>query len=239
MIFSNDNFGDKVSVKSQMSRFSLYETSTRYYLIGGDMLDQTFRVLKIDRTSPPGSLNIYEDDTVYSKATMNELLRTINEGNKATGGMKFKYSAWGLMGFIKFTETYYMVLITKRQCVAVLGGHYVYQVEGTELIPLTTSSGSKTQSSRNVEEARYLAIFGSLDLSRNFYYSPSYDLTRTLQENMIRERKKLLSNTRETDTDLSDMFVWNHHLLEPISKALQNSFDWCRIIIHGFVDQEC
>ena len=30
-----------------------------------------------------------------------------------------------------------MLLITKKSTVAMIGGHYVYQIEGTELVPLT------------------------------------------------------------------------------------------------------
>ena len=224
--------------KKKMSRFSLYETSTRYFLIGGDFLDENFSVLKIDRTSP-GSLNIFEDDNIYSKASMNELLKTIDEGNKSSGGVKFRCSAWGIMGFVRFTEYYYMVLITKRQYVAVIGGHYIYQVESTELIPLTTGSASKIQSGRNAEEARYLTIFGTLDMSRNYYYSPSYNITRRLQDNIIIERKRLASGTGKTSCELSNMFVWNHYLLSPATKVLQSPLDWCRVVVHGFISQEC
>lgn len=236
---STSDFEMEASYKNKMSRFSLYETSTRYYLIGGDFLDENFRVLKIDRTSSPGSLNIFEDDNVYSKMSMNELLRTIDEGNKSSGGIKFKCSAWGIMGFVRFTEHYYMVLITKRQYIAVIGGHYIYQVESTELIPLTTGSNSKFQANRNADEARYLTIFGTLDLSRNYYYSPSYNVTRRLQENIINARQKLSSTTGQTNCDLNNMFVWNHYLLNPATKVLQSPLDWCRIVIHGFISQEC
>ena len=236
---STSDFELDASYKNKMSRFSLYETSTRYYLIGGDFLDENFRVLKIDRTSSPGSLNIFEDDNVYSKMSMNELLRTIDEGNKSSGGIKFKCSAWGIMGFVRFTEHYYMVLITKRQYVAVIGGHYIYQVESTEMIPLTTGPNSKLQANRNAEEARYLTIFGTLDLSRNYYYSPSYNITRRLQENIITARKKLNSTNERTNCDLNNMFVWNHYLLNPATKVLQSPLDWCRVIIHGFIGQEC
>ena len=236
---STSDFAMEARYKNKMSRFSLYETSTRYYLIGGDFLDENFRVLKIDRTSSPGSLNIFEDDNIYSKMSMNQLLRTIDDGNKSLGGIKFKCSAWGIMGFVRFTEHYYMVLITKRQYVAVIGGHYIYQVESTEMIPLTTGHNSRVQANRNADEARYLTIFGTLDLSRNYYYSPSYNITRRLQENIISARQKLNSTTGGTNCDLNNMFVWNHYLLNPATKVLQSPLDWCRIIIHGFISQEC
>ncbi|KAF2188095.1 hypothetical protein K469DRAFT_724694 [Zopfia rhizophila CBS 207.26] len=201
---------------NRMHKFSLYETSTRFYLVGGDIMDKHYRVLKIDRTAPPGNLNIFEDDIVYDKREMNQLLNAIDDGNKGAGGMKLKCSTWGLLGFIRFTEAYYMLLITKRAQVAMIGGHYIYRVDGTELIPLTTGSTSRFQKDRNPEEARFLSILNNLDLTRSFYFSYSYNITRSLQQNIIRERQ-----------DFQDMFVWNHYLLGPARAALksQSSID--------------
>ena len=224
---------------NRMHKFSLYETVTRFYLVGADLMDQRFRVLKVDRTAPPNQLNLFEDEIVYNKTDMNQLLNTIDDGNKGTGGMKLKCSSWGILGFIRFTECYYMVLITKRKHVAMLGGHYIHQIDGTELIPLTTGSLSKFQQNRNADESRYLAIFGALDLSRSFYFSYSYNITRTLQRNII--RGKLLTGARRfrPSEDINDMFVWNHHLLHPALEALKCPYDWCHPIIHGFIDQKC
>jgi phosphatidylinositol 3,5-bisphosphate 5-phosphatase len=39
-------------------------------------------------------------------------------------------------GFVRFTDCYYLILITKKSSVALLGGHYVYHVDETCLIPL-------------------------------------------------------------------------------------------------------
>lgn len=224
---------------NKMHKFSLYETSTRFYLVGGDVMDRHFRVLKIDRTAPPGHLNIFEDDIVYDKREMNQLLNAIDDGNKGTGGMKLKCSTWGLLGFIRFTEAYYMLLITKRAQIAMIGGHYIYRIDGTELVPLTTGSTSRFQRDRNPEEVRFLSILNNLDLSRSFYFSYSYNITRSLQQNIIREREALSQGFRYSSYDFNDMFVWNNYLLEPARAALKSTYDWCLPIIHGFIHQSC
>ncbi|KAF2121440.1 SacI homology domain-containing protein [Lophiotrema nucula] len=221
----------------RMHKYSLYETSTRFYLIGTDVMDRHYRLLKIDRTAPPGHLNIFEDDIVYDKREMDQLLNAIDDGNKATGGIKLKVTSWGLLGFIRFTEAYYMLLVTKRAQVAMLGGHYIYQVDGTELIPLTTGSSSRFQKDRNPEEARFLNILSNLDLTRSFYFSYSYNITRSLQQNIIRERTALNEGLQKPKEDFQDMFAWNNHLLAPARTALRNVYDWCHPIIHGYVDQ--
>ncbi len=222
----------------QMHRFSLYETASRYYLVGGDVVDRKFRILKIDRTADSGDLSIAEDDIMYTKKEMNQLLNTVDDGNKASGGLKLKCSTWGLLGFIRFTGAYYMLVITKRSQVAMIGGHYIYQIDGTELISLTMSSSSRFKVDRDAEEARFIGILNNLDLSRSFYFSYSYDITRTLQHNILRERQAMQKGNADASLKpWNPMFVWNHHLLDPASEALKNTYDWCLPIVHGFVDQ--
>jgi phosphatidylinositol 3,5-bisphosphate 5-phosphatase len=222
-----------------MHRFHLYETSTRFYLVGQDIAERHFRILKIDRTSPPGQLSIFEDASVYDRQSINELLMTIEEGNKGSGGLKTRFNAWALLGFTRFTDVYYMLLVTKRTQAAMLGGHYIYQVDATELIPLTTGSSSRFPRDRNAEEARYLGIFANVELNKSFYYSYSYNLTRMLQENMCRAKEALNEGLEYSVGDLNDMFVWNHHLLEPAQEGLTNTYDWCVPLIHGYIEQAC
>lgn len=221
----------------RLHKFTLYETSARYWIVGGDLTDNLFKLLRVDRTAAPGQINIFEDDTVYERQQLNEVLTSIDVGNKATGGLKLQCVFWGLLGFIRFTEAYYMLIITKRQQVAMIGGHYVYQVEGTELVPLTTGSTSRFSSNRNPEEARFLGILNNLDLTRSFYFSYSYNITRSLQHNIIRQRTSLNEGKYCHGHDFNGMFVWNHHLLKPAEHAMKNPHDWCVPITHGFIDQ--
>ena len=222
----------------KMHKFSLYETASRFYLVGGDIVDRRFRILKIDRTVELGDLSIAEDDIVYTKKDMNRLLNTVDDGNKSSGGLKLRCSTWGLLGFIRFTGAYYMLIITKRKQVAMIGGHYIYQVDGTDLVSLTMTSSSRIKVERDPEEARFIGILHNLDLSRSFYFSYSYDITRSLQHNILHERELLHGSPTGPSTQPQNaMFIWNHHLLEPASKSLKNIHDWCLPIVHGFVDQ--
>ena len=228
--------GYKPRSAHKMHKFSLYETASRFYIVGGDVTEKRYRILKIDRTGDDTELSIADDKTLYTQKAMNELLDTIDDGNKGTGGLKLRCTAWGLLGFVKFTGPFYMLLITKKSTVAMIGGHYIYQIDGTELIPLTPRNFKTDQ--RNTEESRFLAILNNLDLTRSFYYSYSYDITRTLQHNISRERAALLNNQPgPSQHDLNSMFVWNSHLLQPAAKTLSAPYDWCRPVIHGYVDQ--
>ncbi|KAF4988176.1 hypothetical protein FGRMN_9921 [Fusarium graminum] len=220
----------------KMHKFSLYETASRYYIVGVDVSEKRYRILKIDRTNEGAELNVTDDKIVYSLKEMNQLLDTIDDGNRGTGGIKLRCTTWGLLGFIKFTGPYYMLLITKKSTVAMIGGHYIYQIEGTELVPLTPTKFKPD--TRNTEEQRFLGILNNLDLTRSFYYSYSYDVTHTLQHNVIRERNALAKGMPPPDDeDFNSMFVWNDYLLQPAVGALRDPYDWCRPIIHGYIDQ--
>ncbi|KAL8709942.1 MAG: hypothetical protein Q9220_005392 [cf. Caloplaca sp. 1 TL-2023] len=222
----------------RIHRFSLYETVSRFYLIGADVLDQRFRILKIDRTVESGDLSIVEDDIVYSRKEMNLLLNAVDDGNKSSGGLRLRCTGWGVLGFVKFTGAYYMLLTTRRSQVAMIGGHYIYQIDATELISLTTSSTYRAKTERASEEARFVSTLSNLDLSRSFYFSYTYDVTRSLQLNILRERRALGQDpTPRSPSHHSGMFVWNEHLLGPALEAMQKPYDWCIPIIHGFVDQ--
>ncbi|KAI5300160.1 phosphatidylinositol-3,5-bisphosphate 5-phosphatase [Ascosphaera atra] len=120
-----------------------------------------------------------------------------------------------------------------------LGGHFVYQIDGTELIPLSPSVSGKTRTEKVADEARFLAIINNLDLTRSFYFSYSYDITRTLQFNITKAREAVQRGDPGTTpfSNVNSMFEWNHYLLQPVVPSLKNPYDWCFPIVHGYVDQ--
>ncbi|KHJ34858.1 hypothetical protein EV44_g1285 [Erysiphe necator] len=223
----------------QMYRFNLYETATCYYIVGSDVMDKKFRILKLSRTGDDGDLTITEDEVIYPKNEMTQMLNTIDVSSKNTGGIKLRCSTWGLLGFIQFTGAYYMLIVTKRSQRAMIGGHYIYSIDGTEIIPLTTGIKSRFKSeARTPEEARFLSILNNLDLTRSFYFSYSYDITRTLQHNIITERTSIAQgNPFPHNQDYNSMFVWNYNLLKPCLDKFKCTYSWCLPVIHGYIDQ--
>jgi hypothetical protein len=70
------------------------------------------------------------------------------------------------IGFVRFTAGWYMILITKRSPVALLGGHYVYHCEETDM--LTVPSSHKID--KPSEEQRLMGVFKQVDMTKNFYF---------------------------------------------------------------------
>lgn len=101
-------------------------------------------------------------------------------------------------------ESYYLILVTKRTKSAVIGMHIIYTIKDTVMIRVCEPS---TKMSHPLEQ-RYLRIFNNIDLNSNFYFSYSYDLTRTLQHNLSSPRFIGKANI-ETDEPLPD---WNDYV---------------------------
>ena len=106
------------------------------------------------------------------------------------------------------------------------------------------------------DEAKYVKMFQNMDITSNFYYSYSYDMTNTVQYNL--ENPKYLSTQTKTQkiepifenqtpkpshlgylSKPNPKFMWNEYLLSPVLQNRVNSIhhDWILPIIHGFVDQ--
>lgn len=63
-----------------------------------------------------------------------------------------KYFAHGLLGFIRFTEGYYMCLVTRHSPVAVIGYHVIYTIDETSMIYIPNNSYDKYQLANQIKE---------------------------------------------------------------------------------------
>ncbi|XP_042002395.1 phosphoinositide phosphatase SAC4-like isoform X3 [Salvia splendens] len=209
-----------------MQKFRLYETRSNFYMVGRDKTRTFWKILKIDRLEP-SELDIHEDTATYNERQCSDLLRRIHEGNRATGGLKFVTTCYGIVGFIKFLGPYYMVLITKRRQIGVICGHSVYAISKSEIIPLPSSAGANMVNYKN--ENRYKKLLCMVDLTKDFYFSYSYHVMRSLQRNMCdNETGQVLYET---------MFVWNEFLTRGIRNILPNTL-WTVALVYGFFKQD-
>ncbi|KOC69018.1 Polyphosphoinositide phosphatase [Habropoda laboriosa] len=242
---------------SSIQKIALYETKSKFYLMGSNNTLTRFRVLKIDRMEPK-ELVVIDDKREYTQDEIKDLVNEINMGNRTrvgqrnnSGGVariisafgivgsiykestsdngvskecehqesqkplhkptqtKFTWNtmwqrdtfprlvrAFGLLGFVRFLEGYYIIMVTKRRRVAVIGHHTIYKIEDTSMIYIP----SDNVRAFHPDEQRYVKMFQSIDLRSNFYFSYSYDLTHTLQSNMT-PPKHIKSDISSTDNE--------------------------------------
>ncbi|KAI9102897.1 hypothetical protein K1719_023336 [Acacia pycnantha] len=214
-------------MSGHMQKFSLYETRSKFYMVGRDKNRTFWRVLKIDRLEP-SELIISEDSTQFSEIECCDLLRRIHEGNKSTGGLKFLTKCYGIIGFIKFLEPYYMLIITKRRKIGTICGHTIYAISNSQMIPVPHASVRSKMAYSN-DENRYKKLLCSVDLTKDFFFSYSYHVMHSLQKNLSDNspRGQLLYET---------LFVWNEFLTREIRNILQN-ISWTVALVYGFFKQ--
>ncbi|XP_019181071.1 PREDICTED: phosphoinositide phosphatase SAC1 isoform X2 [Ipomoea nil] len=209
-----------------LEKFRLYETQARFYLIGSDRNKQFFRVLKIDRMEP-SELNISEDPVVYPVQEVKSLLQRIDEGNRATGGLTLGVKVYGIVGCIKFLESYYLVLVTKRRQIGSLCGHAIYTIDESQIITIPHVS-VQTDLAHSKTELRYKKLLSSVDLTKDFFYSHTYPIMRSLQKNVL--------SMSEEGMPYDNIFVWNAYLTETIRSRCKNTM-WTIALVHGHFRQ--
>jgi hypothetical protein len=95
-------------------------------------------------TLRPLSDFLTEDPNVYSQEEIKDMLDMIHDGNRMTradgtpgdltgksggGGLKPIVKAYGVVGFIRFLDCYYLTLITRRAKVGSIGGNGIYTIK--------------------------------------------------------------------------------------------------------------
>ena len=91
--------------------------------------------------------------------------------------------AHGILGFVRFLKGFYLILITARKKVAQIGMHSIYKIMDTQMVPLFRTTTNLYRD----EEAKYLNIFSQIKIQNGFFFSYTYDLTHSLQENILRK----------------------------------------------------
>ncbi|XP_044510493.1 phosphatidylinositol-3-phosphatase SAC1 isoform X7 [Mangifera indica] len=210
-----------------LEKFKLYETrAQRFYLIGSDRNKRFFRVLKIDR-SEPSDLNISEDPVVYSPQEIKNLLQRIDEGNRATGGLTPVAKVFGIAGCIKFLESYYLILVTKRRQIGCICGHAIYSIDESQLITIPHIS-MQSDVAHSKTELRYKKLLSSVDLTKDFFFSYTYPIMQSLQKNV--------SSMGEEGMPYDNIFVWNAYLTQAIRSRCNNTI-WTIALVHGHFKQ--
>ena len=79
------------------NKFILYENRLRFFIIASNASDSRHRIIKIDRTSHE-ELNIVEDEVEYTGKQMSAMLKMLDDGNRASGGLGKAKVFFGIAG---------------------------------------------------------------------------------------------------------------------------------------------
>jgi phosphatidylinositol 3,5-bisphosphate 5-phosphatase len=109
--------------------------------------------------------------------------------------------------------------VTKRKRIAKILRHSIYMVKDMKLIPMFKT----TSNHNNADECRYINYFQQVQIDQGFYFSYTYDLTRSLQENVMRKIRKREQANKE--------FEYSHVL-----DGFHKETDYADIYAHDFFE---
>jgi hypothetical protein len=115
------------------SKYTLYVTKQRLYLVASCLEEIDFQIIKIDRTE---ALSITHDSIIYTKQQIITLLSSLHDGNIGIGGLTKLGTYLGIIGIVRFLHGYYLLLVCKRSAVSLIGGHYIYHIDDSTYISL-------------------------------------------------------------------------------------------------------
>eukprot|EP00929_Paragymnodinium_shiwhaense_P054591 TRINITY_DN2736_c0_g1_i1.p1 TRINITY_DN2736_c0_g1~~TRINITY_DN2736_c0_g1_i1.p1 ORF type:complete len:1257 (-),score=215.71 TRINITY_DN2736_c0_g1_i1:15-3785(-) len=213
-------------------KYEVYRKRNLILVFGIDKVKHEFAVLQIPKKDDPNAeLELLDGDRRYP---MSEYDAHVKKWNGRDGGLERVAVASGIIGFIRFLQGYYLILITGHKKVGKIGHHYVLAIENTMMVHLFNESAKMYK-----DEKTFRDQLNTLNLSKDFYFSHSYELSRTAQQNLAdamaaertgdRRRPLLL----ETDENKHHRHVWNHSHMRPFL-AKEGWQHWCLTVIHGF-----
>ncbi|KUF99323.1 Ribonuclease P protein subunit p30 [Phytophthora nicotianae] len=205
-------------------RFTIYETPSTYYVVCSDRHYSRFRMLELDRmVDRPKKLQevLKEDKRIYDWEQMEAQLQALAElaRVRGTGNLVRAFTAVAIVGCIRFLRGYYFIFVTQRRKIGNIGGNSIYGISATQQLNVSPPEEDQSAWTRlnrwfnpspeEEAEARYLGLFHFLDLTKDFYFSYSYDITHTLQHNMTTEH-----------SEPAEMFTWNYYLTQELRSFL-------------------
>ena len=271
-------------ISYRLDRLSVYETSKYLYLIGHVSVSppesKNYRLISFDKGRDELKDIICYDEFVWSRSEIDKFLETINLTNRDTGGIKHIMDAVGIVGFPRFLDCYYISLITQSKKVGCINNKTIYQVKQVEIIPIqgngknrgynavahlwSTINNTFNKSALEIAEARYVGLYNFLDMSKDFYFSYDYDLTKCLQLNFtssLAKHKKTKNKVKIHPTDNNDDgnnksrmnsqtevpkamfkedFLWNYYQMKEFKDVVgdTDTYLWYIPLIHGSFHQQ-
>ena len=280
--------------RRSLEKFVLYETKTRYYLVGHTNCRKEWYLMQISRQTFG---EVHCDKTRYTENQIKLILASVSSAMEHHGGMRIAARAYGVVGFVSLLRNAYLILVTHRKKVGTIAGHRVYGCRDVAYVPIiskefitsqqltdkfgpftnlgganvasssslstTTSSYASSRGSGGggggsdlvsdfrlqkrikADEKRYLRLFMGVDLCKDFYFSYTYPLWNSLQQNLLLDTQDSRNSSGSASGSISgfeNMFVWNAHLANnyfDIEKQVSESDKerWIVPLIQGFFDQ--
>lgn len=173
----------------------LYKTPTKFYL---QPIEEPDEALIIDRQTCEISSN-----TAFSVGQLPA---------KATSCL-----IYGVIGIKHLVTNTYLIVITKATDIGLIDGQIIYRMDEAEVIPFNQHTVPLNES-QNDWNKTYLSMLESALKTPSYYFSYSYDLTNSLQNNQVKDRQKYQSNYSNSCQYYDKRFLWNSHVMNDFER---------------------
>jgi len=149
---------------------------------------------------------------------------------------------FAVLGIIQLLAGPYLIVATETTLVGKIQGQEIWAIKEADLIRIAPKSVlNELTTQENIDEFKYISLILGVFQSGNFYFSHTYDLTRSLQD---KETLSSIGKWRKDDPiwkQINDKFVWNLHLQESFISYQEKFGLFFPPIIQGFVgiNSEC
>ncbi|CDS08477.1 hypothetical protein LRAMOSA09839 [Lichtheimia ramosa] len=133
------------------------------------------------------------------------------------------------MGFIRLHAGEYMIVTLGRECAGVFNGHEIFRATTFQILPLPRDLSNLTNTQLN-DEQQYIHLLQDHLKQNTFYFSYTYDLTRSLQQ-----QKEDDGHRGSMWTRADPRFFWNRYLVEKLTTLDNDLSQFIFPFIQGFV----
>lgn len=176
----------------------------------------------------------------YSRTEADSLIEALErqQSMSATSSAMRRLEAVAVLGCVRFALGYYLVVVTERRLAGYIGAHRIFEATQVHLVSLlmATSEDSETVATeprrgnekgvaarRHMDRHYAAKLLSTLSRPGTFFYSHTYDLTNTLQANMMTTAAgadEPVDPTRAAGPVPHPrrrrmQYVWNEYLMEP------------------------
>ncbi|XP_043921459.1 phosphatidylinositol-3-phosphatase SAC1 [Protopterus annectens] len=157
-------------------------------------------------------------------------IQTVEKAKKDIPASAVTTDIYGIIGTVRLVAGMYLIVITKKKKVGDLFGHAIWKATDVDLISYKKTMLHLTDIQMQ-DNKTLLSMINNVLSTDGFYFSPTYDLTHTLQR---------LANTSPEFQEMSlleradQRFVWNGYFLREFSAQPELHRFACPVV-HGFI----
>ena len=217
-----------------LSQISIYETKGFLLLCGYSVSSTKYSMLEITRPA----LTVSNEGIILKPHSQTYTLEKMEARLKQ---MKTVYKDLELIqsdvdcvyGIIKLLDSHYLIVVTKKHLVGSIVGHSIYTIDAVSYIPVTYKLRE------SAEEPRYKSLLTSFDLTKNIFFSYTYDLSRSWQQQVSESDN--ISQNQAGRIYTQSMFTWNRFVLYPFLEYNKNGIkldEWIMPVVYGYFRQK-